>query len=75
MVQSRPCNPRTQGKVEVSYRVLRNKISFDMVTQTRSGTNWVKNLSNYMKCLNNEKPEELGCQCPFEAYFGRKSNE
>ena len=39
---------------------LRNKISFDMVTKIQSGTNWVKNLSNHIKCLNNEKHEELG---------------
>ena len=42
--------------------VLRNKISFDMVTQARSDTNRVKNLPNYMKRLNNEKREELGWQ-------------
>ena len=39
---------------------LRNKISFDMVTKIQAGTNWVKNLSNHIKCLNNEKHEELG---------------
>ena len=60
--QSRPYNPRTQEKVERCHRVLRNKISFDMVTQARSGTNRVKNLPNYMKRLNNEKREELGWQ-------------
>ena len=46
-----------------------------MVTQTRSDTNWIKNLPNYMKFLNNRKREELGWQSPFETYFGRKSNE
>ena len=49
-----------EGARKWSHRVLRNKISFDRVTQTRSGTNWVKKLSNYRKCLNNEKREELG---------------
>ena len=44
MVQSRPCNPMAQGKVERSHRVLRNKVSFDMVSQTQSGPNWVKNV-------------------------------
>ena len=44
-----------------------------MVTQTRSVR--VKNLPNYMKCLNNKKCAELGWQSPFEVYFGRKSNE
>ena len=46
-----------------------------MATQTRSGTNWVKNLPNYTKYINNEKREELGWQSPFEVYFGRKSYE
>ena len=31
-----------------------------MVTRTRSDTNWVKDLPNYMTCLNNENREELG---------------
>ena len=44
MAQSRPYNPMAQGKVEWSHRVLRNKVSFDMVSQTQSGTDWVKNL-------------------------------
>ena len=75
MVQSRPYNPKAQGKVEWSHRVLRNKLYFDKVTQTWSGTNWVKNLPNYMKYLNIEKREELGWRSPFEVYFGRKRNE
>ena len=75
MVQSRPYNPKAQGKVVQPHRVLRNKISFDMVTQTRSGTKCVKDLPNYMKCLNNKKRKELGWQFPFEVFFRRKSNE
>ena len=75
MVQSRPYNPRAQGKVEQSHRVLRSKMPFDMVTQTWSDTNWVKNLPNYMKCINNEKREELGWQTNFEVYIARKSNK
>ena len=53
---------------------LRNKISFDMVTKIQSGTNWVKNLSNHIKCLNNEKHEELGSVF-FWVYFGKNSNK
>lgn len=41
----------------------------------KKGINWVKNLSEYAKCLNNEKREELGWRSPFEVYYGRKSNE
>ena len=46
-----------------------------MITQRRSGTNWVKNLPDYMKYLNNKKREELGWQSPSEVYFGRNINE
>ena len=28
-----------------------------------------------MKCLSNEKREELGWQSPFEVYFGRETNK
>ena len=55
-------------KMKRSRRVLRNKISFDIVAQTRSGTNCVKNLPNYMKCLNNEKRERLGWHSPFKSF-------
>ena len=41
-----------------------------MITQRRSGTNWVKNLPDYMKYLNNKKREELGWQSHSEVYFG-----
>ena len=51
-----------------------------MVIQTRSPKKLGKspklgNLPNYMKCLNNEKREELGWYPPFEVYFRRKNNE
>ena len=75
MIRCRPYNPKAQGKVERSHRVLRNKIHYDMVQQRKTGVNWVKNLPNYMKCLNNEKREELSWKSPFEIYFGRKDNE
>ena len=73
MVQYRPYNPRAKGKVERSHRALRNKILFNIVTQTWSGTNWAKNLPNYMKFIDNKNCQELGWQSPFEVYFGRKS--
>ena len=37
-----------------------------MVTQIRSVTNWIKNLPNYMKCLNNKKREDVGWLSPVE---------
>ena len=70
MIQSRPYNPTAQGKVERSHHVLRKKIAFNMLNQKRTGTNWVRNLPNYTKCVNNEKRETLRLQSPFEIYFG-----
>ena len=75
MIRSRPYNPKAQDKVERSHRVLRQKIYYDMVRQSKTGINWVQNLPQYMKCLNNDKREELGWKSAFEIYFGRKSNE
>ena len=74
MIQSRPYHPQSNGKVERSHREIRKKISFDMLSHTRTGTNWVRNLPKYMSCVNNEKREALGWQSPFEIYFGRKNN-
>ena len=45
------------------------------MNQQRKGVNWVKNLSEYVKCLNNEKRVELVCWSAFEVYYGRNSNE
>ena len=59
MVLFQEHNPRAR-KVERSYRVLRKEITFDMITQARSGTNWAKNLPDYRKCLNSKKREKLG---------------
>ena len=75
MIRCRPYNPKAQGKVERSHRVLRNKIHYDMVQQRNTGVNWVKNLPNCMKCLNSEKREELSWKSSFEIYFGRKDSE
>ena len=72
---NRPYNPKTQGKVERSHRLLRLKIYYDLIQQKKTGVNWVKSLPDCMKCLNNEKKEELGWKSPFEIYYGRKSRE
>ena len=74
-IKCRPYNPKAQGKVERSYRVLRRKIYYDLIKQKKTGVNWVKCLPKYMKCLNQEKREELGWQSTFKIYFGRKANE
>ena len=59
MVRCRPYHPQSQGKVERSHRVLRNKIHYDMSRNKKHGLNWAKELQDYAKCLNNEKREEL----------------
>ena len=75
MINCRPCNPQAQGKVERSHHSLRQKIYYDLIQQKKIGVSWVKSLPEYMKCLNNEKKEELGWKSSFEIYYGRKSNK
>ena len=41
----------------------------------KNGVNWVKNRPMYMKCLNNDKREELGWKNSFQVYYGRENNE
>ena len=43
--------------------------------QGRKGVNWVKNLLEYSKCLNNAKLDKLGWRSAFQDYYGRKSKE
>ena len=52
MISLRPYNPKTQGKIERSHRELRNKVHCDMVKVKNKGVNWVENLPNYMRVLN-----------------------
>ena len=44
MLRCHPYNPRVQGKVERSHRVLREKIHYDHMTHKKTGVNWVKTL-------------------------------
>ena len=72
MTKSRVFHPQTQGKVKRSHRTLRKKINYDLVKQGGKGVNWVKNLLEYSKCLNNDKCEELGWKSDFEVYYRRE---
>ena len=65
-IRCRPYNPKAQGVVERSHRVLRQKLRYDMIQQRKNGVNWAKNILKYVKALNNDKREELGQQSPFE---------
>ena len=60
MVQYQPYHPQTQGKVESSHHILCQKIHYDMAKKRKHGIIWAKQLPNYARCLNNEKPKELG---------------
>ena len=60
MVRFRPYHSQTQGKVERSHRVLRQKIHYDIARKRKHGINLAKQPHNYARCLNNEKHEELG---------------
>ena len=66
MISLHPYNPKTQGKIERSHRELRNKVHYDMVKLKNKGVNWVENLPNYMRVLNELTRENLGWQSPFE---------
>ena len=74
MLHSRPYHPQSQGKVERSHRELRNKLHYDMMKLGNRGVNWVENLPNYMRVLNELAREELSWRSPFEIYYGRVSN-
>lgn len=65
---------QSQGKGERSHRALRKKISFDMAHLNKNGVNWAIQLKEYQKLQNRESMEALGCQSPFQVFYGRESN-
>ena len=75
MIKLRLYNPKAQGKVERSHRVLRKTIYYDMIKMQKNKVNWVKNLPMYVKYLNNDKREELSWKNPFQLYYGLEINE
>ena len=48
---------------------------YDLIKEKKREVNWVKCLPKYVKCLNQEKREELGWKSAFEIYFWGKINE
>ena len=74
MISSCPYNSKTKGKIERSHREFRNKLYHDVEKLKNKGVNWVENLPNYMRVLNELTRENLGWQSPFEVYYGRKLN-
>ena len=74
MVTSRLYQLQSQGNLERSHREFRKKLHYDMVHLKLKCVNWVENVSNYMKVLNELAREELRWRSPFEIYYGRISN-
>ena len=70
MIRSRPCNPTAQEKVEQSHKERRRKIYYDMVSLKDKGVNWVENLPNYVRVLNELERKALGWCSPFGIYYG-----
>ena len=52
IISSRPYNPKAKGNIERSHRVLRNKLHYNMVKLKNKDVNWVENVPNCMRVLN-----------------------
>ena len=74
IIRSSPYHPQSQGKVERSHRTLRKKIMYDLGHMSKVGVNWVSQLREYQKILNEEPMDVLGSQSPFEVFYGRETN-
>ena len=57
-----------------THREFRKKLHYDMVHLKFKGVNWVENVPNYMRVLNELAREELRWGNPFEIYYGRISH-
>lgn len=74
IIRRSPYHPQSQGKVERSHRSLRKKIMFDLLHMSKVEVNWVSQLREYQKILNEEPMDVLGNQSPLEVFYGRESN-
>ena len=75
IIRSRPYHPQSQGKVERGHRTFHQKTNYDLMKLVgKAGLNWVKELPEYQKVLNDDPKEVLGYLTPFQVYYGRKSN-
>lgn len=74
IIRSSPYHPQSQGKVERSHRTLHKKIMYDLGHMSKVGVNWVSQLREYQKILNEEPMDVLGSQSPFEVFYGREAN-
>ena len=72
VIKGRPYHPQSQGKIERAHRSFKKKVTYDLLSMSKTGVNWVKCLPDYARTLNCEPKEELSWKSPFEVYYGRK---
>lgn len=73
MVRSRPYHPQSQGKVERSHRMVRNKISY--MKRTKRGFNWARDLYKVQSAVNETPKEVLGYSTPLDVYTSRRDEK
>lgn len=74
IVRGSPYHPQSWGKVERSHQALRKKILFGMAYLNKKWGDWAIQLKEYQKLQNEESMEALGCQSPFQVFYGRETN-
>ena len=74
IIKSAAYSPQTQGKDERSHRTWKEKVKFDIVSNSADELNWVEYLPEYQKLYNESPHSSLGFLTPFEVYFGRHPN-
>ncbi|KAJ8307858.1 LOW QUALITY PROTEIN: hypothetical protein KUTeg_014591 [Tegillarca granosa] len=65
---------KTFNYILTANRIIRDKIRFDSLRSSSSGSNWVKRLPDVAEAINNQPKEVLAYQTPFQCYFGRGQN-
>ena len=68
MIHTQPYHPQVQGKVERAHK------EFNLIKSRDRGVNWVEQLPNYQRVLNQGAREELGWLNSFQVYYVRYSN-
>ena len=74
MITSRTNHPQSQGKIERSHREFRQKLHYDMFHLNSKDVNWIENIPNYLRVLQELAREELGSRSLPEIYYERILN-
>ena len=74
MITSRTNHPQSQGKIERSHREFRKKLHCDMFHLNSKDVNWIENIPNYLRVLQELAREELGSRSLPEIYYERILN-